>query len=157
MAIPNPRVLVAIAAAVPAAFGLVVTWEGQESLPYRDVGGVWTVCAGVTGPWIVPGRFYSRKECEALTRGALDDHARGLASCLTTTATQPALAAWLSWTYNVGVGAACGSTLVRLANAGRIEAACNELLRWDRVKGSVVRGLSRRRAAEWAWCMEGLR
>lgn len=39
---------------------------GQRSTPYRDVGGVWTVCSGITGPDVAPGHYYSDKECDTL-------------------------------------------------------------------------------------------
>ncbi|WP_235891551.1 glycoside hydrolase family protein [Thalassobius litoralis] len=65
-------------------------------------------------------------------------------------------AALLSWTYNVGVGAACRSTLVRRLNAAEWGAVCPELSRWTRAGGRVVRGLVNRRAAERADCEAGL-
>ena len=34
---------------------LVATFEGLRLQPYQDVGGVWTVCYGHTGPDVVPG------------------------------------------------------------------------------------------------------
>lgn len=42
--------------------------EGREYLPYRDVVGVLTVCDGHTGSDIIPGKRYTDKECDALTR-----------------------------------------------------------------------------------------
>ena len=42
------------------------------------------------------------------------------------------------WTFNVGGGAACNSTLVRRLNEGRLREACEQLPRWVYVKGFVV-------------------
>ena len=50
-----------------------------------------------------------------------------------------------------------GPTLVRLANAGELRAACDELLKWIRAGGKVVRGLQRRRDASHLLCLEGVR
>lgn len=151
------RVVVAAGSVVTAALaGFVTHWEGTEFVPYRDIGGVWTVCAGITGPAVIAGKVYTRSECRDLLNGGLQQHAYGLAQCLRVVPPPQMLSALVSWTYNVGVGAACRSTLVRLVNQGQFEAACRELLRWDKVQGKPVRGLSRRRAAEMQWCLQGL-
>ena len=80
----------------------------------------------------------------------------GLDRCLTAPVPGKTKVAFLSWTYNVGVGAACGSTLVRLANAGALRGACDQLLRWNRAGGKIVRGLTNRREAERQLCLEGV-
>lgn len=53
-----------------------------------------------------------------------------------------------SWTYNVGPYAMRKSTLVRLLNQGNYDAVPGQLMRWNRAGGKVLRGLTRRRAAE---------
>ena len=60
--------------------------------------------------------------------------------------------AYISFTYNVGVGAFCGSTLVEKLNAGDYAGACTELSRWNKQKGKVLGGLTTRRAEERAIC-----
>lgn len=154
---PQSRVAALVAVALlPTTGAFVASWEGTEFEAYYDIVGVPTVCSGITGPAVIPGKTYTRQECRDLLNGELRAHARGLAGCLTVVAPQPTMAAWISWTYNVGVGAACGSTLVRLANAGQFEAACRQLPRWNVAGGRVVQGLVNRRAAELAWCLRGL-
>lgn len=61
--------------------------------------------------------------------------------------------AYVSFTYNVGEGAFCNSTLVKKLKAGEYEAACAELLKWDKVKGRTVRGLTLRREKEYQECI----
>ena len=46
--------------------GTVAMWEGTEYVPYRDIVGVLTVCQGYTGPGIVPGKVYTKAECDQL-------------------------------------------------------------------------------------------
>lgn len=153
----NPRVTIAATGAITAALaGFVAHWEGEKFVPYRDIGGVWTVCNGITGPAVIPGKVYSRQECRDLLNGELLRHAAGLAKCLEHAPPQKTLSALISWAYNVGVGAACKSTLVRLVNARQFYDACLQLPRWNRVGGKPVRGLTNRRNAELAWCLEGL-
>ena len=62
--------------------------------------------------------------------------------------------AYVSWSYNVGTGAACKSSLVRKLKAGDYPGACAELLRWDRAGGKVLPGLTKRRQAEYQQCMK---
>ena len=62
-------------------------------------------------------------------------------------------AAWVKFTYNVGEGAFCNSTAARKLNAGDYEGACLEMLRWDKVAGRTVRGLTIRRQSEYQECI----
>ena len=59
----------------------------------------------------------------------------------------------ISWSFNVGSKAACGSTLVRKLQAFDYAGACQELLRWNRFQGSVLSGLTKRRQDEYRQCM----
>lgn len=59
----------------------------------------------------------------------------------------------ISWSYNVGSGAACGSTLVKKLKARDYTGACNELMRWRLVAGREVRGLTLRRERERNQCL----
>lgn len=65
-------------------------------------------------------------------------------------------AALVSFTYNVGGGAYCSSTLVRLLNNGFTLEACNQLPRWNKAKGMPLPGLKTRREAERQLCIKGL-
>ena len=58
----------------------------------------------------------------------------------------------VQFTYNVGEAAFCKSTLVKKLNALDYSGACAELLRWDKVQGRTVRGLTLRRQAEFKEC-----
>ena len=61
--------------------------------------------------------------------------------------------AYVSLAYNIGSKAFCGSTLVRELNAGNYDAACKQILRWDRFKGQQIRGLTLRREREYQTCI----
>jgi lysozyme len=56
--------------------------------------------------------------------------------------------ALVSFTYNLGVGALHGSTLLHLVNQSDFTNAANEFPKWDHAGGVVVAGLLRRRLAE---------
>lgn len=132
---------------------LIVPWEGTRLKPYLDAGGVPTACSGVTGPDITvaynEGRVFSAVECAHMDARAVAMHERGLRAAIDDRVESLipdfTMAAFISWTYNVGNGAASTSTLVRLVNAGKLREACDQLPRWVRVKGAVLAGLENRR------------
>lgn len=62
----------------------------------------------------------------------------------------------VSWAFNVGAGAARGSTLVKRLNAGDFHAVPDELRKWNKAGGRVVKGLANRRAREAARFAEDL-
>ena len=145
--------IAAVSIAASAAF--VAPWEGLRTQAYRDIVGVWTVCYGET-KGVQPGDRYSPAECEAMLSQELRSYAVALGKCLKAPVPEGAAIAFLSWSYNVGTGAACRSTLVRKANAGDLFGACDELRRWTRAGGQVVPGLVNRRKAEHALCIRAL-
>lgn len=73
--------------------------------------------------------------------------------CVSVPLSQGEYDAYVSLAYNIGSRAFCGSTLVRELNAGNYDAACKQILRWDRFKGQQIRGLTLRREREYQTCI----
>jgi lysozyme len=66
--------------------------------------------------------------------------------------------AFLSGTYNIGIGAFCRSSMARLANAGDLSGACSALILYVNAGPKKnVRGLVLRRTDEKNLCLEGLK
>lgn len=143
------------AAAAAAVVPLVATYEGTVLRTYRDPIGIVTACTGHTGPELRMGQTFTREQCEAMLYQDLAQHADAL-DCISQPLTDGQRAAFLSFAFNVGEGAFCGSTLVRKANAGDMDGACAELSRWTYAGGKQLPGLVRRRMAERAMCEGGL-
>lgn len=145
---------VTLAAASLMAF--VANWEGDERTAYADklAYNVPTVCNGHTGPDVKVGDVWTKAQCDAVLVRNLEKHGSGLLKCVTVPLNQNQFDALSSWTFNVGVGAACGSTLVKLLNQGQYTSACNQLPRWNRAGGKEVRGLTNRRMAERDLCLK---
>lgn len=142
-------------AVVLIAAPLVVMFEGVEQKPYRDPVGIQTACAGETDREVVGFKQqFTRDECLAVMGASLHAHALEMDKCITRAVERHQAAAVLSWSYNVGTRAACGSSLVRLLNEGK--PFCQEFDRWTYAGGRQLPGLVRRRAAERAMC-EGRR
>jgi lysozyme len=128
---------------------LIKPWEGLELQGYADPIGIPTDCYGNTHGAQV-GVWRTIEQCEALLSAEVRRVAQGLARCVTRPVYPHEAAALISWAYNVGTGAACGSTLVRKLNAGM--PFCAELDRWVYAGGRKWQGLVNRRAAERAVC-----
>ncbi|XBC27844.1 lysozyme [Leminorella grimontii] len=144
-----------LSGALTLAATMVMYFEGYESKPYRDVVGVLTVCYGHTGSDIVPGREYSKAECEELLRQDLAIVQRQVDRLVTVPLPDETRAALYSFTYNVGTGAFSRSTLLKKLNAGDGKGACNELKRWTYAGGKVWKGLVTRREIEREVCLWG--
>ena len=139
------------------AVSLIGGWEGLRTTAYRDIIGVPTVCYGETRG-VKMGDKYTKAECDAMLEKAIVQFETGLDRCMVPPTVLPVKTkvAFVSWSYNVGVGAACRSTLVKLVNDGKYDAACDQLPRWNRSGGKVVQGLTNRRNQERGLCLSGL-
>jgi lysozyme len=134
----------------------IIEREGREYQPYRDIVQVLTVCDGITGPDVIPGKTYTDAECNRLSIKAAEKHGSELLDCIHVRITQTMYESLASWAYNVGTGAACKSTAIRLINAGRYAEGCRDLMRWNRAGGKEVRGLTNRRIKERDGCLQGI-
>ena len=139
------------AAAAALAVSAVAFYEGTVQRTYRDPIGIITACTGHTGPELQMGQTFTREQCDDMLAKDLLQHAAAL-DCIKTPLADGQKAAFLSFAFNVGNGAFCGSTLARKANAGDMRGACAELSRWTLAGGRELPGLIKRRAAERALC-----
>ena len=115
------------AASIVTAY--VPDFEGMILRGYKDPIGIVTACAGHTKTAIL-GKPYTTDECVKLLEEDLAEHAEGADSCVPLNKlTTGRRAAAVSFTYNVGVGAFCGSTFARKLKA-KDPQACSELSRW---------------------------
>lgn len=152
----NPKTAAVLGASVLAiAAPLVMYFEGRVNRTYADPVGVLTSCYGHTGPELKLGQMFTDEQCLAQLEADLAKHAVAL-DCVRYPLTDGQKAAFLSFAFNVGNGAFCGSTLVKKANAGDMPGACSELSRWTFAGGKQLPGLVKRRAAERQLCEGGL-
>lgn len=128
-------------------------WEGLRLEAYRDIGGVWTIGYGHTGPDVHEGLVITAKRAELLLLADLERFERAVDQGVTVPLTDNQFGALVSFAFNVGVSAFLGSTLRKRLNAGDYEAVPGQLVRWNKVGKKVSKGLTARRAAEaglWA-------
>jgi lysozyme len=136
---------------------LVGGFEGLRTYAYRDPVGIPTICYGETRG-VKMGMTKTVDECKDMLGDRLIEFSSGIDRCLTNEAAIPdkTYGAFVSFAYNVGVGAFCGSTLARKANSGDLVGACNQLTRWTKAGGIELPGLVKRRNEEKALCLSGL-
>lgn len=150
-----------VAAMVAIATPVYVSWEGAETMPYRDIVGVWTVCSGDTRD-VVPGKRLSEADCDRRTRAILEEYGATVARLAPGIEQSPyEWAAHTIFAANVGVGAYGKSSVRRLHNAGQHRAACRFLREYRKAGGRVVKGLINRREGtderigEYELCLVG--
>lgn len=151
---------VALIAALVAALGQDdAAHEGRRFTPYRDPAGIWTVCAGITGPAVTPGRIYTPSECMQLETAYVRQMLANMGQCVRGEFTFHEAKAWGHFAYNVGTAKFCGSTAARRLNVGERKPVCAEISRWVYVAGKDCRvaangcgGIVQRRAWERATC-----
>lgn len=134
--------------------GFIAHWEGSREQVYLDIVGVPTVCEGHTGPEVKLGDRWTKPQCDAILVKNVDRFSDAVLGCVQVPINQHQYDAFVALAFNVGSNAFCGSTLVRLANAGDVAGACKQILRWNRAGGRVVKGLANRRQAEYELCIK---
>ena len=148
----SKRQAAASLAASAAIVAAIATNEGFRSKAYQDVVGVWTIGYGET-KGVKPGDTTTKERALVQLNASVDVHTRGMVNCIKVPISQNEFDAYASFTYNVGVGNFCRSTLVKKLNTGNYEGACKELLNWDYAGGKKWAGLTRRRQEEYKICM----
>ena len=72
----------------PVGLSLIKRFEGVRLIAYPDVGGVWTIGWGHTGPDVVRGMEITQEEADALLVKDVSKFARGVEKLLSRSATQ---------------------------------------------------------------------
>lgn len=146
------------AIAIAAAAVVALPAEGLRRVAYYDPPGILTVCYGSTGN-VDPRRVYSLEECRERFDRQMGEAVDQVERCVPGLPPH-VLAAFADAVYNIGPRIACDtkrSTAARMLRAGQIDAACNEITKWDKANVVGVRvalpGLTKRRALERDICL----
>jgi lysozyme len=136
-----------------AGIDLIHSFESCKLTAYPDPGArdghPWTIGWGSTGPGIAKGVVWTQAQADARFLADLGRFEKGVALMAPVT-TQNQFDALVSFAYNVGLAALNDSTLLRLHKSGDYVGAKDQFSRWDKNDGRVMKGLTRRRAAEAA-------
>jgi lysozyme len=141
---------------------LLTQWEGCELKVYNDAAGLPTIGVGhlLTKSELTSGKIniggvavkytdgITQQQSEQLLAQDLDPTEAAVNGGVKVALNQNQFDALTSFTFNVGVAAFTGSTLLRLLNQGQYAQVPDQLMRWTRAGGRVVQGLVNRRQNE---------
>jgi len=128
--------------------------EGFRSQPYPDGEGVPTIGFGSTlyenGTRVtLKDAPITKERALQIFKVTLKQYTSAVDKNVTVPLTQNEFDALVEFTYNVGVAAFKGSTLLKLLNAGAPkDQVAAQFLRWNKDEGKVVPGLTNRRKHE---------
>ncbi|HAK8511649.1 TPA: lysozyme [Salmonella enterica] len=108
--------------------------EGNSLTAYRDGGGVWTICRGVTvidGKPVVRGMKVTQEKCDQVNAIERDKALAWVEQNIKVSLTEPQKAGIASFCpYNIGPGKCFPSGFYRKLNADDRRGACAEIRRW---------------------------
>lgn len=137
-----------------AGVNLIISFEGLKLSAYLDSVGIPTIGYGTTR--YPDGSKVSLNDPEITETQAREylEHEMNKAAAAIESSAQVTLndnefAALVCFSYNVGIAAFQGSTLLKMLNANQDRTAvADQLLRWNKAGGKELPGLTRRRQAE---------
>lgn len=141
------RMAVALTLSAAGLAGLSTQEGGAIRKVYPDPVGIRTVCTGSVTKLPV-GTVVSDDYCAELLRKDTSIAQAAVKRLVKVPVSQGQYDALVDFTFNEGEGNLASSTLLRKANAGDCKGAGAEFPKWNKAKGVVLRGLTKRRAWE---------
>ena len=134
--------------------------EGVRCKPYRDCVGLWTVGVGhlIGDGKSLPdeyNRTFSMEEVDALLRKDLGRFERGVQKFCPVPLKQGEFDALVSFSFNLGLGVLQRSTLRQKILRGDKKGAAEEILKYNKAGGKIVKGLVNRRNDEYQLFLRG--
>ncbi|HMG03152.1 MAG TPA: lysozyme, partial [Edaphobacter sp.] len=114
----------------------------------KDQGGIWTIGYGHTGPEVKDGLIITQTQSDDLLEADIASAVGCVRRLVKSVIHQNQFDALVDFVFNLGCSSLAESILLRYVNECRFEEATVELLRWNHVRGVVVKGLTKRRQAE---------
>jgi len=153
--------LAALSLSAAALVGLVLQegYSDRAIIPVK--GDVPTLGFGTTGG-VKLGDTTTPPKALARALTDIQKFEGALKQCVTVPLHQHEYDVFVSFSYNIGSGAFCRSTLVKKLNAGDYTGACREILRWTYFQGKncavpenarLCGGLATRRQGEYRQCL----
>jgi lysozyme len=137
-----------------SALNLIKQFEGLKLTSYPDSGGIYTIGFGNTinkdtGQAIKQGDKIDLATAERWLKIDVAEREKKIKALIQVPINENMKAALVSLAYNIGTGAFASSTLLRLLNSGADKKlVADQFLRWNKVQGKEVKGLTNRRKLE---------
>ena len=126
-------------------------FEGCKLEAYADIGGILTIGVGHTGRDVIPGMKITQEQADDILEHDIERIYTLLTHVVPVIYIQDEnkINAIISLVFNIGFGNFQKSTLLHKLQGGfPNDDIANEFLRWNKVQGKVIEGLTRRRQAE---------
>ena len=130
-----------------AGVDLLTHFEGLRLEAYQDSVGVWTIGYGHT-KGVTPSMKITESQANNLLKTELIEYQNYINSMVNISLDQCQFDALVCWVYNLGPTNLKNSTLLTLLNQGVKFQIPEQIRRWNRAGGKVLKGLVRRREAE---------
>ena len=130
-----------------AGVDLLTHFEGLRLEAYQDSVGVWTIGYGHT-KGVTPSMKITESQANNLLKTELIEYQNYINSMVNISLDQCQFDALVCWVYNLGPTNLKNSTLLTLLNQGVKFQIPEQIRRWNRAGGKVLKGLVRRRTAE---------
>ena len=131
---------------------LIRRFEGCSLTPYLCPAGYWTVVYGHVigiGKTKPEKQLYTQEEVDELLRTDLARFEQGVLRYCPVHLTQFEFDSLVSFSFNLGLGVLQRSTLRRKILRQDKQAAARNILKYNKAGGQVLKGLTRRREAEY--------
>ncbi len=133
---------------------LIKQFEGVRNRPYPCSANLWTVGVGhlIGDGKLLPdsyNRTFTKEEINALLIRDIYRFERGIRMYIKVPLRQCEYDSLCSFAFNLGLGTLQRSTLRQKINRGDKEGAAKEILKYCRAGGKIIKGLQRRREAEY--------
>jgi len=136
------------------AEAIIKKFEGKRLKAYKDLGGTWTIGYGTTFNFdenrpVRSTDVINDKTALAWLRHDIAERTAAISKLIKVPVTQNMLDSMTSLAFNIGLGAFQKSTLLRLLNNKANKAlVADEFLKWNKVAGKEIPGLTARRKLE---------
>ncbi|MGP4772512.1 lysozyme [Acinetobacter sp. PFS20] len=133
---------------------LIASFEDTRFKAYDDGVGIWTIGIGTTvypnGVEVKEGDTCTLEQAKSYFKQDLAKFEKTVNDSVKVPLTQNQFDALVSLTYNIGSSAFKSSTLLKKLNKRDYQGAADQFTLWNKAKGKILDGLTRRRAAERA-------
>ena len=126
---------------------LLTHFEGLRLEAYQDSVGVWTIGYGHT-KGVTPSMKITESQANNLLKTELIEYQNYINDMVKVELSQCEYDALVCWVYNLGPTNLRESTLLKVLNQGDKFLVPEQIRRWNRAGGKVLKGLVRRREAE---------
>ena len=126
---------------------LIKHFEGCGLEAYQDSIGIWTIGYG-TIKGVKEGDQINQDEAEHLLQEEMPEYEGYINEMVNVPLEQNQFDALCSWVFNLGPTNLQSSTLLKVLNEGKYDEVPDQIVRWNKAGGQVLKGLVKRRQAE---------